>query len=83
MGINEKTESSSRETKENRIENILDDLDINLYISDIDTDEILYANKILQKAYGLKNIKGNAVGRSFRRERRNDALSVRFQDSLK
>lgn len=58
MGINEKTESSSRETKENRIENILDDLDINLYISDIDTDEILYANKILQKAYGLKEYKG-------------------------
>lgn len=40
------------------MEELMDELDINLYVSDIYTDEIIYINKVLKDSYQIENYSG-------------------------
>lgn len=46
------------EIDEMMMESILDELDVNLYISDIETDEILYMNRSIREAYQIEEYSG-------------------------
>lgn len=60
--------------------NIVDRIHSNVYITDIETDEIVYMNDFMKKTFHFTDPEGKNAGRSLRRIRMEDVNSVRLKN---
>ena len=47
---------------------LLDKINANIYITDVETDEIVYMNDAMKQTFGLENRRAVSAGKSFKRE---------------
>ena len=56
---------------------VLDQMDTNFYITDVETDEILYMNKTMKETFGLTRPEGRVCWQVLQKDMKDGALTVK------